>query len=237
MSGDVKGETEILNEKSSNHSVSGKSVVVEEEEVILFKPLTRFNSAPLYASSNGRDPASPKGMEDQTFPSDECLRRATSLLIAQNQADGYDSDFQFDLSNFRRSKPFKQQEPLVKDALQQPLSEAPISAGPPSLNAWVLNRGILSGDREKVISEIRQGLSPIEEMASESLIGLSICGTDDSVTCSKPEASKTHTCLLCLQLHYYRMMLLGLVVFSQVFLTLRTQGALTNQRISTMQHR
>ncbi|GKV10927.1 hypothetical protein SLEP1_g22231 [Rubroshorea leprosula] len=192
MSGDLKVETEILNEKLSNHSVSGKSVVVEEEEVIVFKPLTRFNSAPLYASSNGRDPASPKGMEDQTFPSDECLRRATSVLIAQNQADGYDSDFQFDLSNFRRSKPFKQQELLVKDALQQPLSEAPISAGPPSLNAWVLNRGILSGDREKVISEIRQGLSPIEEMASESLIGLSICGTDASVTCSKPEASKTH---------------------------------------------
>ncbi|GKV00959.1 hypothetical protein SLEP1_g13568 [Rubroshorea leprosula] len=193
---DSKGEADIPSENLSNNTLNGKSDAVEEEEVILFKPLTRYNSAPLYTSTNGRDPASPKEKEDQTVPSDECLRRATSLLIAQNQAHGYPSDFHSDISNFRRGKTLKQQEPLVKDTTQQSFSEGVISAGPPSFNAWVLNRVLnrvsYSNDREKVKSENRQSLSPIEEMASECLNGLSICETEDSVTCSKPEASTNY---------------------------------------------
>lgn len=166
-------------EKLESRKVHGKSVVVEEEEVILFKPLTRYNSAPLY--TNGRDPGSPKGMEDQTVAADECLRRATSVLIAQSQAQGHPSDFHSDLSNFRHGKGFKQQEPPTQTS-QPPFSEGTISAGPPSLNAWVL-------DKEKIRSGFRQELRPIEESVSESLNGISISETQESVTCSKSEAT------------------------------------------------
>ncbi|XWS19613.1 hypothetical protein CRYUN_Cryun31cG0030600 [Craigia yunnanensis] len=187
-----ESETQIASEKLSNHAVDGKSFVMEEEEVILFKPLTRNNSAPLYGKiNNPKDPASPNEMEE-TVPSDECLRRATSLLIAQNQGHGDTSDFHSDISNFRRSKPFKQQEPFVKDTTAFSFSEVPISAGPPSLSAWVLNRGILSSTEKGRIDVTRQGLSPIEEMATSSLSDLSIRGTEDSVTSSRSEASTNH---------------------------------------------
>ena len=128
-------ETQIASENLSNHAVDGKSVAMEEEEVILFKPLIRYNSAPLYGKiNNAKDPASPNEMEE-TVPSDECLRRATSLLIAQNQALGDTSNFRSDISNFRPSKPLKQQESFVKDTTAFLFSEVPISSGPPSLGA------------------------------------------------------------------------------------------------------
>ncbi|WRX28057.1 DNA/RNA-binding domain [Theobroma cacao] len=184
--------TQIANENESNHAMNGKAVVMEEEEVILFKPLTRYNSAPLYGlRNNAKDPASPKEMEENV-PSDECLRRATSLLIAQNQAHGDASDFHSDISNFSRSKPFKQQEPFVKDTTAFSFSEVPVSAGPPSLSAWVLNRGILSSTEEGRSDMSRQGLSPIDEIATPSLSGLSIWQTVDSVSSSRSEASTNH---------------------------------------------
>ncbi|XVF27625.1 hypothetical protein REPUB_Repub14bG0124500 [Reevesia pubescens] len=180
-------ETQIASEDLSNHAVDGKSVAMEEEEVILFKPLTRYNSAPLY----GKDPVSPNEMEE-TVPSDECLRRATSLLIAQNQAHGDTSDFHSDISNFRRSKPFKQQEPFVKDTTGFSISEFSIPAGPPSLSAWVPNRGNLSSTEKGRSDVSRQGLSPIAEIATSSLSDLSIRETEDSVTSSRSEASTNH---------------------------------------------
>ncbi|XVE51358.1 hypothetical protein DITRI_Ditri02bG0033900 [Diplodiscus trichospermus] len=182
----------IASENVSNHAVDGKSFALEDEEVILFKPLTRHNSAPLYGKINNlRDPASPNEMEE-TIPSDECLRRATSLLIAQNQGHGDTSDFDSDLSNFRRSKPYKQQEPFVKDTTPFSFSEVPISAGPPSLSGWVLNRGSLSSSENGRIDVTRQSLSPIEEMATSSLSELSIGKTEDSVTTTGSEASTNH---------------------------------------------
>ncbi|XWS15755.1 hypothetical protein CRYUN_Cryun34aG0029200 [Craigia yunnanensis] len=185
-------DTQIASENLSNHAVDGKSFAMEEEEVILFKPLTRYNSAPLYGKvNNGKDPASPNEMEE-TIPSDECLRRATSLLIAQNQGHGDTSDFHSDISNFRRSNPLKQQEPFVKDTTAFSFSEVPIPAGPPSLSGWVLNRGSLSSSEKGRIDVTRQGLSPIEEMATSSLSDLSIRGTEDSVTSSRSEASTNH---------------------------------------------
>ncbi|XVF25787.1 hypothetical protein REPUB_Repub13aG0243500 [Reevesia pubescens] len=186
-------ETQIASKDLSNHAVDGKSVAMEEEEVILFKPLTRYNSAPLYGKiNNAKDPASPNEMEE-TVPSDECLRRATSLLIAQNQAHGDNSDFHSDISNFRRSRPFKQQEPFVKDTTAFSFSEVPISAGHPSLNAWVLDKGSLS-ITEKGISDVcRQGgLSPIEEIATSSLSDLFIRETEDSVTSSRSDVLTNH---------------------------------------------
>ncbi|XVE88067.1 hypothetical protein DITRI_Ditri19aG0038800 [Diplodiscus trichospermus] len=185
-------EPQFASENLSNHAVNGKSFAVEDEEVILFKPLTRYNSAPIYGKiKNAKDPASPKEMEE-TVPSDECLRRATSLLIAQNQAHGDTSDFHSDISNFLRSKPFKQQEPFVKDTAASSFSEVPISAGHPSLSAWVVNRGNLSST-EKVRTDVsRQGLSPIEEIATSSLSDLSVRKTEDSIPSSRSEASTNY---------------------------------------------
>ncbi|XWS12632.1 hypothetical protein CRYUN_Cryun37aG0106700 [Craigia yunnanensis] len=185
-------ETQIASENLSNHAVDGKSVAMEDEEVILFKPLTRYNSAPLYGKiNNAKDPASPNETEE-AVPSDECLRRATSLLIAPNQAHGDTSDFHSDISNFRHSKPFKQQESFVKDTTTFSFSEVPISAGPPSLSAWVLNKGSLSST-EKGRSDVRrQGLSLFEAIATSSLSDLSIRETEDSVTSSRSEASTNH---------------------------------------------
>ncbi|OMO65212.1 hypothetical protein COLO4_31452 [Corchorus olitorius] len=185
-------ETQIASENLSNHVVNGKSVAMEEEEVILFKPLTRYNSAPIYGlSNNGKDPASPK-VAEENLPSDECLRRATSLLIAQNQAYGDTSDFHSDISNFRPSKPFNQQDHFVKDTTAFSFSEAAVSAGPPSLNAWVLNRGSLSSAEKGRTDISRQPLSPIEEIATSSLGGLSIRETEDSAASSRSEASTNH---------------------------------------------
>ncbi|KAM1959463.1 hypothetical protein FF1_004936 [Malus domestica] len=174
-----------------NLSSNGHSVDAEEEEVIVFRPLTRHNSAPLKISSTLKDPYPTKDMVDQSVPSDECLRRATSLLIAQNQAKTDPLSFHADITNFRRNMPFKQQEPSVKE---QPFLETPITAGPPSLNAWVLDGGNLNSNKEKSTSKISKrgsSLSPIEEIASEYLDVLSINENEYSV--SSHEISSTHS--------------------------------------------
>ncbi|KAJ9563034.1 hypothetical protein OSB04_008194 [Centaurea solstitialis] len=51
---------------------------MEEEEVILFKPLTRYNSEPIQTSSNDEP------VDHQTETSEEGLRRSASLFAAQN---------------------------------------------------------------------------------------------------------------------------------------------------------
>lgn len=178
----------IPEENATSASVHGKSVAVEEEEVIVFKPLTRYNSAPLYTSINTKDPDSPKNIEEQTVPPDECLRRATSLLIAQNQSQGDPFGFHSDITNFRPSKLFTQQEPFVKETGAPSFLQTPISAGPPSLSSWVFNRE--NGRSDKSMP----GLSPIEEIASASLSGLSISRTEDSVVSSgQTYASSNYT--------------------------------------------
>lgn len=50
---------------------------MEEEEVILFKPLTRYNSEPIQTSND-------EPVDHQTETSEEGLRRSASLLSAQN---------------------------------------------------------------------------------------------------------------------------------------------------------
>ncbi|KAI9198264.1 hypothetical protein LWI28_012754 [Acer negundo] len=177
-----KCNKQILGENASSVSVDFKSVAVEEEEVIVFKPLTRYNSAPLYASIIDRkESESPKEIdEQQTVPPDECLRRATSLLIAQNSTQGDPFAFHSDFTNFAPSKPFKEQEPLLKETGSHPLFQTPISASHPSLSAWVFDRGSVNNDREKARRDMisRPGLSPIEELVSVSLSSLSISGTE-----------------------------------------------------------
>ncbi|TKY71715.1 SMG7L protein [Spatholobus suberectus] len=70
-------------------------------------------------------------------------------------------------------------------------SEAPISAGPPSLNAWVLDRGSFSNNRNNGTTGLSEHrLHPIEEIASSSLGSLSI---NNSVTSSVDEFSNFHS--------------------------------------------
>lgn len=159
-----------------------RSVTLEEEEVILFKPLTRHNSAPLHNYvTKKRD--SHEELMDQSAPPDECLRRATSLLIAQNPVHSEPSNFQPNNNSFRRNEPFKQQHPPPPNfgdvANFFPASSISTGAGPPSLNAWVLNRGSLNVNEEKGIGLGKHHLPPIEEVASESLANLSITKTSE----------------------------------------------------------
>uniref|UniRef100_A0A2P2K148 DNA/RNA-binding domain-containing protein n=1 Tax=Rhizophora mucronata TaxID=61149 RepID=A0A2P2K148_RHIMU len=169
----------------------GKPVALEEEEVILFKPLTRYNSAPPHGFFTGSDQMPPKEAGDPMVGADECLRRATSLLIAQVQGDP--STLHSDMTNFKRSKVLKWQEPLVTDMVSHAFLESPsspgassfgssISAGPPSLNAWVPEQSSLSSERAMGKTYFtKHGLTPIEELASASLNDLSINGTEDSL--------------------------------------------------------
>ncbi|KAE8686418.1 hypothetical protein F3Y22_tig00111064pilonHSYRG00029 [Hibiscus syriacus] len=169
-----------------------KSVATEDEEVILLKPLTRYNSAPLYGKTrNEQDAASPNAVEE-TVPSDDCLCRATSLLIAQNQTNDDASELHSDISNFRLSKPSKKQDPFVKDTTAFSFPEAPIPAGPPSLSSWVLNQGSLSSTEKGRSDANWSSLSCIAEVATSSLSDLSIRQTEDSVPYSISEDSTNY---------------------------------------------
>ncbi|MEI4872813.1 hypothetical protein Q8G47_29235, partial [Klebsiella pneumoniae] len=68
-------EKETSTENQVHHHGKDESAVVEEEEVILFKPITRHNSEPMYASNTTKDPMSSEGNNDQTVPSNDILRR------------------------------------------------------------------------------------------------------------------------------------------------------------------
>lgn len=182
----------MTEDNPSSSNTNGKSFVVEEEEVILFRPLTRYNSAPSYPSNSSYEQISPKVSDGQSLPSDDCLRRATSLLMAQNptqtQSDPW--EFQGSISNFRSGKSLKQQEPSTKESNAHTFSEAPISAGPPSLNAWVLDKESLNNNRKNgTMGLMEHRLQPIDEIASSSLAGLSININENSVISSVNESS------------------------------------------------
>ncbi|QHO14830.1 hypothetical protein S245_032132 [Arachis hypogaea] len=174
----------IAKDSLSSSGSNGKSSAVEEEEVILFRPLTRYNSAPSYPSISTDEQTSPKDKDEQNTSSDDCLRRATSLLMAQNPAQNDPWEFHATLSNFRSDKSFKQQEPSTKESNAYTSSEAPISAGPPSLSAWVLDRGSFSINRNNGTNCLAQHrLQPIDEIATSSLASISINNkTENPVT-------------------------------------------------------
>lgn len=176
---DVKECEEQIHEgKQSTPFMHSNSVDTEEEEVILFKPMTRYNSAPLSLSAKNKFPL--ECLEEQPELPDECLRRASSF--AQNQARSNPLSFHSGITNFSFNKAFKQQEPPLKESASQQFSETSISAGPPSLNAWVLNKGNLSIVRDKRASDDgKHRLLPVEEKTPPSLTDLSISETEDSV--------------------------------------------------------
>ncbi|KAL2341881.1 hypothetical protein Fmac_009821 [Flemingia macrophylla] len=177
----------------SSSSTNGKSSEVEEEEeVILFRPLTRYNSAPSHPYISIDDQMSPKDKDNQWLPSDDCLRRANSLLMAQDPAQTQTDPWEFhgSIVDFRSDKSFKQQGPSTKEPNTHTILEAPISAGHPSLNAWVLNRGSSSNNKNKGTNGLTEHrLQPIEEIASSSLASLSINKAENSVTNSVDKSS------------------------------------------------
>ncbi|KAL5150480.1 Protein SMG7L [Glycine soja] len=169
----------------SSSSTNGKPSAVEEEEVILFRPLARYNSAPLYALFSPHEQmSSPKDKDDKVLPSDDCLRRTTSLPMAQNPFQIDPWGFQGDITNSRMNKSFQLLEPSMKESNAHTFSEGPISAGHPSLNAWALDTN---------------RLHPIEELASSYLANLSIDRTQNAVISSAdefpnfPSSSATYT--------------------------------------------
>ncbi|KAH1103063.1 hypothetical protein GLYMA_13G238000v4 [Glycine max] len=183
----------MVKDNLSSSSTNGKSSVVEEEEVILFRPLTRYNSAPSHCSISTDDKMTPKDKDNQSLLSDDCLHRASSLLMAQNPAQTQSDPWEFSILDFRSDKSFKQQESSTRESNAHTFSEAPISAGPPSLNAWVLDRGSLSHNRNNGTNGLSEHrLQPIEEIASSSLASISINKAENSVTSSMVESSNFH---------------------------------------------
>ncbi|KAL3519776.1 hypothetical protein ACH5RR_017925 [Cinchona calisaya] len=133
----------------------------EEEEVILFKPITRHNSAPLYKYITEKDHVSIEGVKEQTKSAEESLRRATSLSTGKNQLWSERSSLPSDATDMKYSKPLKE--------------SATYPAGPPSLSAWVFDRDKASYEPEKENKNFNKNeLSPIPEISFESLTGLSL---------------------------------------------------------------
>ncbi|XP_028777476.1 protein SMG7L isoform X2 [Neltuma alba] len=191
---EVRGKPTTSNEPG-NSSTNGKLAAVEEEEIILFRPLARYNSAPSYPSVPTNDRTSPKDKDDHSLHSDDCLRRATSLLMAQNQTLSNPMGFHADIENFRSNKAFTQAETSMKESSGHSSPRGPISAGPPSLNAWVLDRGSFSNNnRDKGTNDISEHrLEPIQELTSASLAGLSINGSkDSSISTSSNQSPNFH---------------------------------------------
>ncbi|KAK4361126.1 hypothetical protein RND71_020078 [Anisodus tanguticus] len=153
-----------------------QSVTIDEEEVILFKPITRHNSEPIYTSGTSCDQFS-INVINGTATSDESLRHATSLISEQIHPQNDIFSFRPECTNLRYSKPLKQ--------------SAAFPAGPPSLNAWVLEKE--SPRNERGIRDLnKQQLSPIDELASESLSDLSLKETRDHKVCSMPVSAAIH---------------------------------------------
>lgn len=183
-------EKDITDEVRHQNDLNKKSVPVEDEEVILFKPLMRYNSAPISIAGSGK--VSPKSMEAQS--SEECLRRATSLLIEQTQGQGDPFAFHTDVTNFNRDKPFEQHDIFGKDTIVHQISEGSISNGPPSLNAWVVNRGFtFNPDREKGTNGLaKPSLQPIDELIPAFIDGLRLGDTENSASSPSCESGKPY---------------------------------------------
>lgn len=175
-------EKDSPRETQFQHARNGQSAAMEEEEVIVFKPITRHNSAPLSKYIDINNQISADGMKEQT---DECLRRATSMFTEQNQAQIDGSSSHTDGANAKLRKPFKHQEPFSKDSVSCP-------AGPPSLSAWVFDGESSNIEPQKGIHDLnRRELSPIPELAAQSFTNLSINETMAPIIDSAPLSKAT----------------------------------------------
>ncbi|XP_073302173.1 nonsense-mediated mRNA decay factor SMG7-like isoform X2 [Primulina huaijiensis] len=152
----------IISAETSSTLKKTQLMIAEDEEVILFKPITRHNSAPIYTPQSTTCPVSPEATDTQRTLLDECLRRATTFSTSQQSEDGDSFSFCSTVSDSGQHK-------LFKDLTTH-------STGPPSLSAWVLNRGVSKYETENGKKDFNEHkkLSPIEEIASMSLSDLSI---------------------------------------------------------------
>ncbi|KAK6124402.1 hypothetical protein DH2020_041895 [Rehmannia glutinosa] len=160
-------ETAASISSHENKASPKTQATMEEEEVILFKPITRRNSEPVYISEPKKDSVWPESTKTQAEPADEWLRRATSLSAGQNTDDTDSFSFCSTTSNSGQNTSLKQKEPLAKDSTTH-------LRGPPSLSAWnvVKDKGPYDFNKHK--------LSPIDEIASTPLVDLSISETNNS---------------------------------------------------------
>ncbi|KAG7598520.1 Tetratricopeptide-like helical domain superfamily [Arabidopsis suecica] len=126
------------------------SVPVEEEEVILLKPLVRCQSAPIYSSGIATKPLSSDSTTsgNQTTTSDESLRRTLSLIVNHSSQDTESESFSFTQG--------------LKDTDPQHfhLEEGTVSRKPPSLSAWVVDKNKENG---RLGLSKPNGLGPIDE--------------------------------------------------------------------------
>nr|XP_017222739.1 PREDICTED: protein SMG7L isoform X1 [Daucus carota subsp. sativus]XP_017222740.1 PREDICTED: protein SMG7L isoform X2 [Daucus carota subsp. sativus]XP_017222741.1 PREDICTED: protein SMG7L isoform X1 [Daucus carota subsp. sativus] len=173
-------EKEISEENQDKPSVKNENASVDDEEVILFNPITRHNSEPIHSLLMSKGQMSLHEKDDQTASSDEVLRRATSLLLPQNQGQLESPKLYSGTTDFRFSKPYSQPEQTVIDSSAYP-------AGPPSLSGWVFNRESMHADSDKGPKALhRHDLDPIAEMPSASLGGLSVNEKEFSPTTYNP---------------------------------------------------
>ncbi|CAE5958709.1 unnamed protein product [Arabidopsis arenosa] len=127
-----------------------RSVLAEEEEVILLKPLVRCQSAPIYSSGIATKPLSSDSTTsgNQTTTSDESLRRTLSLIVNHSSQDTESESFSFTQG--------------LKDTDPQHLhlEEGTVSRKPPSLSAWVVDKNKENG---RLGLSKPNGLGPIDE--------------------------------------------------------------------------
>ncbi|CAN8313461.1 unnamed protein product [Cochlearia groenlandica] len=121
-----------------------KSVPIEEEEVILLKPLIRCQSAPICSSGIATKPLS----SNTTTSTEVSLRRTSSLIVNHSPQDTNSESFSFTQG--------------LKDTDQKHLNleQDTISGRPPSLSAWVVDKNKENG---RFGLSKPNGLTPIDE--------------------------------------------------------------------------
>ncbi|KAK9131822.1 hypothetical protein Scep_011350 [Stephania cephalantha] len=146
-----QNEVEVAKDEPNKVDKNGSSSPAEEEEVILFKPITRYNSAPIYMPATTANDEPSSSIWEFKAPQEERLNRGSSF--PENQFCFDSSSFLSNATSSSSSKAFWQ-EPIPEDSEIDSFPDHPTDfeaedtktdvlpsvAGPPSLNAWVLNR-------------------------------------------------------------------------------------------------
>uniref|UniRef100_A0A7N0TK28 Uncharacterized protein n=1 Tax=Kalanchoe fedtschenkoi TaxID=63787 RepID=A0A7N0TK28_KALFE len=197
---------ELVEGDKGTPRVEDSSEVVDEEEVILFKPIVRHNSAPIQKCAES-DASSSGNADSQRAAADECLRRSKSLLITESQlktasSNTAESQSKNALTITTESQPktgppdvnpmftnFTAEKTLRLLETSKELHPFPdansVARGPPSLSAWVLEQGSSSTDRLKDLDSIcKSHLKPIEVSPNRSSSPLSVSRAADSVLSS-----------------------------------------------------
>ncbi|KAK9152801.1 hypothetical protein Sjap_000281 [Stephania japonica] len=146
-----QNEVGVAKDEPNKVDENGNSFPAEEEEVILFKPITRYNSAPIYMPATTENDEPSSSIWEFKAPLEERLNRGSSF--PENQFFFDSSSFLSNVTTSCSSKAFWQ-EPIPEDSEIDSFPDhstdfgaedtkpdlLPSVAGPPSLNAWVLNR-------------------------------------------------------------------------------------------------